>query len=126
MADHYHRHLLINPPSAQIIFCNALPPHLAWHPDLQSPYLNFQVEIPFIVWMSDKYKDNNPEIVENIIKNQGKPYTTDYVAHTILDMAGVSCPQFMPNRSVANNLFQIINKKTTLIIDKRCFFIVAL
>ena len=76
-----------------------------------SPYLNFQVEIPFIVWMSDKYKDNNPEIVENIIKNQGKPYTTDYVAHTILDMAGVSCPQFMPNRSVANNLFQIINRR---------------
>ena len=76
-----------------------------------SPYLNFQVEIPFIVWMSDKYKNNNPDIVENIIKNQEKPYTTDYVAHTILDMAGVSCSQFIPERSVANNLFQIIDKR---------------
>lgn len=76
-----------------------------------SPYLSLQVEIPFIIWMSDKYKDNNPDIVENIIKNRGKPYTTDYVAHSILDMAGVSCPQFMPNRSVANNLFQIIDRR---------------
>ena len=76
-----------------------------------SPCLNFQVEIPFIVWMSDKYKYNNPDVVENIIKNQGMPYTTDYVAHTILDMAGVSCPQFIPKRSIANNLFELIDKR---------------
>ena len=76
-----------------------------------SPYLSLQVEIPFIIWMSDKYKDNNPDIVENIIKNRGKPYNTDYFAHSILDMAGVSCPQFMPYRSVANNLFQIIDRR---------------
>lgn len=70
-----------------------------------SPCLHYQVEIPFMIWMSEKYKSAHPTIVENLRTNREKPYTTDDVAHTILDMAGISCPQFVPQRSIANDNF---------------------
>lgn len=65
--------------------------------------------------MSELYKKQNPEVVSNIEKNKDKPYITDDVSHTILDMAGLSCKQFVPERSVANELFvprenRIVNK----------------
>lgn len=80
-----------------------------------SPYLHYQVEVPFMVWMSDEYKQNHPAIVENLKRNREKPYTTDDVAHTILDLAGISCAQFVPQRSLANDNFtprsqRIVNK----------------
>lgn len=70
-----------------------------------TPYLNYQVEIPFMIWMSDSYRMANSSVVQNIIANRDLPYTTDDVSHTILDMAGIGCPQFVPERSLANDEF---------------------
>ena len=70
-----------------------------------TPYLNYQIEIPFMIWMSDAYKKSNPDIVKNIQQNINKPYITDDVSHTILDMAGLKCKQFVPGRSIVNDNF---------------------
>ena len=71
-------------------------------------------EVPLMIWMSDIYKQRNPEIVENIKSNKDKPYITGDISHTILDMAGVRCSQFVSKKSVANADFtpreRIINK----------------
>lgn len=71
-----------------------------------TPYLNYQVEIPFMIWMSDIYKKQNPDFVEKIQDNIDKPYITDDVSHTILDMAGLKCEQLVPNRSIVNDNFE--------------------
>ena len=70
-----------------------------------TPYLNYQVEIPFMIWMSESYRNANPSVVLNILANKDLPYTTDDVSHTILDMAGIGCSQFVSERSLANDEF---------------------
>lgn len=79
-----------------------------------TPYLKYQFEVPLMIWMSNIYKQCNPEIVENIKSNKDKPYITGDISHTILDMAGVRCSQFVSKKSVANADFtpreRIINK----------------
>jgi len=70
-----------------------------------TPFLKYQVEIPFMIWMSQSYKELNPNIVNAIKKNLDKPYTTDDVSHTILDMAGIKFSQFVPERSIVNDAF---------------------
>ena len=87
-----------------------------------TPYLNYQVEIPFMIWMSESYRDSNPSVVENIIANKDLPYTTDDVSHTILDMTGISCSQFVPERSLANDVFDSSKSRVvmkSLIYDNR-------
>ena len=70
-----------------------------------TPFLKYQVEIPFMIWMSQSYKELNPNIVNAVKKNLDKPYTTDDVSHTILDMAGIKFSQFVPERSIVNDAF---------------------
>lgn len=70
-----------------------------------TPYLKYQVEVPFMVWMSQSYMKFNPQIVNSIKKNLNKPYTTKDVSHTILDMAGIKFSQFVPERSIVNDAF---------------------
>ena len=70
-----------------------------------TPYLKNQVEIPFMIWMSQSYKELNPQIVNSIKKNLDKPYTTEDVSHIILDMAGIKFLQFVPERSIVNDAF---------------------
>lgn len=70
-----------------------------------TPHLNYQVEIPFMIWMSESYRQKNPDIAENIQKHRTLPYVTDDVSHTILSMTGVKCFQYVPERSLANDAF---------------------
>ena len=70
-----------------------------------TPYLKYQVEIPFMIWMSQSYKEFNSQIVNSIKKNLDRPYTTNDVSHTILDMAGIKFSQFVPERSIVNDAF---------------------
>ena len=77
--------------------------------------IKYQIEIPFMVWMSETYKEKNPHMVFNIRGNVDKPYTTDDVAHLILDMAGIDTPQFDPQRSIAN--VQFLPKKKRLVMN---------
>ena len=79
-----------------------------------TPYLNYQVEIPFMIWMSDEYKELNPDIEKNIENHKNLPYVTDDVSHTILDMAGVECAQYVLNRSFANDTFNARKERTIL------------
>lgn len=70
-----------------------------------TPFLNYQFDIPFMIWMSDSYKESNVMQVQTLVAHKDCPYTIDDVSHTILDMAGISCPQLVPERSLANEAF---------------------
>lgn len=80
-----------------------------------TPYPKYQFDIPFMIWMSDKYKENNPDIVDAILENRDKAYSSNDVSHTILNMAGVVCEQYISERSLASKDFaprkeRIINR----------------
>lgn len=71
-----------------------------------TPFLNYQFDIPFMIWMSDSYKESNVMQVQKLVAHKDCSYTIDDVSHTILDMAGISCSQFVPERSLANEAFE--------------------
>lgn len=70
-----------------------------------TPFLNYQFDIPFMIWMSDSYKELNVMQVQKLVAHKDCSYTIDDVSHTILDMAGISCSQLVPERSLANEAF---------------------
>jgi heptose-I-phosphate ethanolaminephosphotransferase len=58
------------------------------------------VEIPFMIWMSDSFIDNFPYKKDLIKASSTRPYMTDDVIHTILDITDISTNDYEPRRSV--------------------------
>lgn len=79
-----------------------------------TPFLNYQFDIPFMIWMSDSYKESNVMQVQKLVAHKDCSYTIDDVSHTILDMAGISCSQLVPERSLANEAFEPRDERVIL------------
>jgi|WetSurMetagenome_2_1015567.scaffolds.fasta_scaffold00156_12 heptose-I-phosphate ethanolaminephosphotransferase len=62
-------------------------------------------EIPFIIWTSNIFKQSHPEITEKIANSLQRPYMTDDIGHTILELAGLKCEYFDETRSIINKEF---------------------
>ena len=48
-----------------------------------------QYEIPFMIWMSDRYRAARPELAAAIARAVDRPYMTDDLPHLLLDLAGL-------------------------------------
>ncbi len=70
-----------------------------------------QFEIPFMIWMSDKYKENHPDIVKGVESSVDKPFMTDDLPHLMLDIAGIESKWFEPNRSLINGQYNSARKR---------------
>lgn len=73
----------------------------------------YMVEIPFVVYTSDKFIENYPKKVENIKNSVNKPYMTDDLIHTILDIADIKTSEFDETRSIINKNFNDKRKRIT-------------
>ena len=66
---------------------------------------NANIEIPFILWLSPaqkKYWENNhPPLHQRL----NTPYMIDDLFHTIIDIAGISTPCFVPSKSFLNTAY---------------------
>ena len=62
-------------------------------------------EIPFIIWLSEKCRAENPELEKRISASVHRPYMTDDLIHTILDIMGIETEDFDPTRSIINEKF---------------------
>ena len=71
----------------------------------------YMVEIPFLIYTSDKFIENYPEKVENIKNSVNKPYMTDDLIHTILDIADIKTSEFDETRSIVNKNFNDKRKR---------------
>lgn len=65
----------------------------------------YQFEIPFLIWMSDSYRDRHPEVVEQVIRALDRRFSSDDLPHLLLDLAGIRCPWYDPTRSLINDRF---------------------
>ena len=65
----------------------------------------YMVEIPFLIYTSDKFIENYPEKVESIKNSLDKPYMTDDLIHTVLDIADIKTSEFDETRSIINKNF---------------------
>ena len=60
------------------------------------------VEIPFLVWLSPSLKISDPAKVNTIESNIHKPFVSDDVFHTILDLNKIESPLLIRERSLFN------------------------
>ncbi|XVN43592.1 MAG: sulfatase-like hydrolase/transferase [Candidatus Rickettsia vulgarisii] len=75
------------------------------------PLIKEQTTIPFIVWVSDKFKNRHPDAVASIEKHLGKEINHDYVFHSMLDCTGINSEAIDRNLSLCG---KSINKDLVL------------
>jgi len=74
------------------------------------------IEVPLIMWASEKFKQNHPEkwaLIQEAIQN---PYMTDDMIHTVLDIADIHTADFDPTKSIISRNF---NKLRPRIFDDK-------
>ncbi len=60
------------------------------------------IEIPVIMWASDKFKAKYPEKWAQIKAAVNRPYMTDDMIHTVLDISDIKTADFDPTKSIIN------------------------
>ena len=70
-----------------------------------SKEIKYLIEIPFMIWFSDTYKENHPDKAEQIKNAVDRPYITSDLTHLIMDISGVKAKGYDPTRSVINDQF---------------------
>lgn len=63
------------------------------------------IEIPVIIWASEKFKELHPEKWAAITAAVDNPYMTDDMIHTMLDIVDVQTADYEPARSIINRRF---------------------
>lgn len=69
------------------------------------------IEIPMLMWASDKFKAQYPEKVQSIRKAVNRPYMTDDMIHTVLDLTDIKTADFEASRSIVNDQFDPTRKR---------------
>lgn len=65
----------------------------------------FTCEIPMLIYVSDIFIQKHPKIYEKLKSSIHRPYMSDDLIHTILDIAGIQSDEFDPTRSIINDKF---------------------
>ena len=73
--------------------------HLEENPD------RHMIEIPVIFWASKIFRDKYPEKWEAVEEAADRPYRTDDMIHTIMEIADIKTVEWKPEKSVINDNF---------------------
>ena len=65
----------------------------------------YMLEIPMIMYGTDTFKENHPELWKKILEAQHRPYMTDDLPHTIMDLLDIRVNGFDASRSIINSQF---------------------
>jgi glucan phosphoethanolaminetransferase (alkaline phosphatase superfamily) len=63
------------------------------------------VEIPMLMWLSPAYEKAHADKVAALKTHLNIPFSASCTFHTLLDMGGLSCPDFKKERSTASTTF---------------------
>lgn len=63
------------------------------------------VEIPMLMWLSPTYEQEHPDKAAALKANLNTPFSASCTFHTLLDMGGLSCPDFKKEWSTASPHF---------------------
>ena len=62
--------------------------------------IKYQIEIPFVVWCSDKWKASHQEEWEAIGKATDREFSIDNVCHLLFRLAGIKTKQYQATRDL--------------------------
>lgn len=66
---------------------------------------HYMLEVPMLMWASDKFKQSYPQKWAAIKLAVNRPYMTDDMIHTVLDIADIKTTEYDPQRSIINTAF---------------------
>ncbi|MGX2973217.1 sulfatase-like hydrolase/transferase [Helicobacter sp. T3_23-1059] len=72
---------------------------------VDSKITRFMVEVPFVVFVSDRFKALHPQIYAKIAKSTQKPFMIDDLIHALIDIAGFQIDGYESNRSIFSDDF---------------------
>ena len=76
-----------------------------FYEDNMAAWMQCEVEIPFLIYVSDLYKERHPDIVRRIEASVHRPFMTDDLPHLMLELAGIKNKWYDPKRSLINDTF---------------------
>lgn len=62
-------------------------------------------DIPFMIWCSDKYKEQHADIVEAIQKSVDKPLISDNLCHLLMRLGGIKSVYYHESRDVLSSQY---------------------
>ena len=70
--------------------------HIEEHPN------RYMLEVPLVMYASPTWKKRHPEKWQAIQEAVNRPYMTDDMIHTLLDLLDIKTPEYDPTRSLVN------------------------
>lgn len=70
-----------------------------------------QFQIPFWIYMSEKYQIQHPDMTEKIRKAKDKPFMTDNIAQLLLGLAGIETEYYSPLADPLSDEYNIHRKR---------------
>ena len=74
------------------------------------------LEIPFIIYTTPQFKAAYPQLNARIAQAVNRPYMTDDLIHTLLDIMSIQTPEYEPTRSVINDAYD--SSRQRMFLDK--------
>lgn len=71
----------------------------------------YMIEIPMTIWLSEQFKSAYPAKAARIEAAVKRPYMTDDMIHSILDLAEIETQDYDPRRSLFNEKFDSSRKR---------------
>ena len=66
---------------------------------------SYQLDIPLLIWMSDDFRKEHPQKVQQIMNAVNRPYNTRNIQNTILDIMSINVEDFDSRFSVINDKY---------------------
>ena len=61
---------------------------------------DYMVEVPMLLWISASLKEKRPDLVQRVEQSTSRPFMTDDTIYIIMDLLGITTPEFIPSRSL--------------------------
>jgi len=75
------------------------------------------VEIPFVIWLSQAYREMDTTRTNRIVHHRNRPFVSDDLFHCIMDINAIESPYFIKERSVFHADFN--DKRVRILEDAR-------
>ena len=73
--------------------------HVEEHPN------RYMLEVPMLIYASPSWREKHPDKWQAIQAAVDRPYMTDDMIHTLLDLLDIRTPEYAPARSLVNPAF---------------------
>lgn len=75
-------------------------------PIKQKDALKYQYEIPMVLWCSNSYIEDHPNMIENIKKAILKPFSSDNIPQLLMSLSGIQSSYYKPLKDVLSEQYE--------------------